>query len=76
MGLLAVNDQEGVEMAVKAEVAYTKHGLRRHYSLPRAPLTLCWRPVVPLETRSRLFRHRLVQASFCGRCEQAEEQLP
>lgn len=66
-------------MAAAAAVVYTKHGLRRHYAVMTGPLvssfTLCWRPVVALESRSRLFRHRLVQASFCGRCEQAESEL-
>lgn len=73
-------------MTAKAVVAYTKHGLRRHYGMAATGtglmveggvpgLTLCWRPVVPLASRSRLFRRRLVQASFCGRCEEAEEEL-
>jgi hypothetical protein len=67
-------------MASKAAVTFTKHGLRRHYENPAMgdsnyPMTLCWRPSVPLASRSRFFRRRLAQASFCGRCEQAEEML-
>ena len=61
-------------MAVRV---YTKHGLRAHYAAGAVflrRLTFCGRDAVPLETRSRLFRRRLVRASVCAECDEAQNE--
>lgn len=58
---------------------FTRHGLRAHYS--RADSwslglgeTLCGKDAVTLLSRSRFFRRRLAQASYCYVCETLEEK--
>lgn len=57
---------------------FTKHGMRAHYSDARSweeghGVTLCGKDAVSLLSRSRFFRRRLAQASYCYVCERLEE---
>ncbi len=57
---------------------FTRHGLRAHYSNPAlwedgVGVTLCGKEAVTLLSRSRFFRRRLSQASYCYVCEKLEE---